>query len=740
MKTAKIKHLAHTILRSTAAVALLGASLVPSAQGATEAFLEEILVTATKKAGGVDVQDASVAITAYGAEQLDALFVRDLKSLSYSAPSVQLEDIGTTRGTANFSIRGMGVNSSIPSIDPTVGVFVDGVYMGVNFGIVMDTFDLEGVEILRGPQGLLFGRNVTGGAVLLRTTRPGDEFHMNTKLAAETGMNYYASTVLSGPLTDTIGGKFAVYYNDDRGYFDNKFDGNDHFGDADTRVLRGALTYTPSETLDFILRYEYGESQGDGPAAQNAALFGQHKNFDFSINFDGYYDNRWNQAIFETTKDVAFGDGQIVNIFGWREYESGSGGDIDSNPNALFGFHSNAQLLQEQWSNELRYSGTFGRVSVTTGVYYFTQDIDYREQRLIFGGLSNRIGGGEQEGDTWAVFTQFDIALNDQWTLNLGGRYSEEDKKARVANITDLSRLGPNQCTISSGCAAYDFKDSDDWTSFSPKIGLEWRPDDVTMVYGFWTKGFRSGGYNLRHTAPVIPNAGFDQEEQDSYEIGLKKDFFDGRMRINAAAYYNEIDDMQRELNLPDPQAGVVQLIRNTAEATITGAELEMQTFPMENLMVQLSAGYVDGTYDKVAFDISSDGVIDAKDKALDLPRLSPWTYGSRVVYDLPVGDLGTITASASFYHRDEAAYTDNNLGMLTAADMVDASIALRTMDDKLTISLYGKNLKDEVTIGGDTQLPQTTPVDFLLFGGPGASFSPLNKGKIIGLEVQYSF
>lgn len=210
MKPVNLSPIARAIVSSAVAMALLGATNVLAARGATDAFLEEILVTATKKAGGVDVQDAPVAITAYGEEQLDALFVRDLKSLSYSAPSVQLEDIGTTRGTANFSIRGMGINSSIPSIDPTVGVFVDGMYMGVNSGIVMDTFDLEGVEILRGPQGLLFGRNVTGGAVLMRTTRPGDEFRMNTKVAAETGMNYYASTVMSGPLSDTVGAKFAV--------------------------------------------------------------------------------------------------------------------------------------------------------------------------------------------------------------------------------------------------------------------------------------------------------------------------------------------------------------------------------------------------------------------------------------------------------------------------------------------------------------------------------------------------
>ncbi|HEX7719038.1 MAG TPA: TonB-dependent receptor plug domain-containing protein, partial [Woeseiaceae bacterium] len=284
------------LLKGSASLTLAGAiilavPLLPSvaeAQRAGDVFLEEIIVTATKRAGGIDVQDAGLAISAYGESQLDAMHIRDLSALGFVAPSVQLEDIGTTRGTANFSIRGIGINSSIPSIDPAVGVFVDGMYLGINGGVVLDIFDLEGVEVLRGPQGLLFGRNVTGGAVLLRTTRPGDELSVNAKVAAETGNNQYYSAVVSGPLSDTAGAKIAVYHNNDDGWHKNLFNGEDH-GAAETTLVRAAFDLTPSDRFDMVLRYEYGESEGDGPASQNAGLF-RADSFDFSINERGFYD------------------------------------------------------------------------------------------------------------------------------------------------------------------------------------------------------------------------------------------------------------------------------------------------------------------------------------------------------------------------------------------------------------------------------------------------------------------
>jgi iron complex outermembrane receptor protein len=189
------KH-SHGLVRGLAtAVAIAGSLLSTTAPAqnqerrVADAFLEEIIVTATKREGGIDVQDAALAVSAYGENQLDAMHIRNVSALGFVAPNVQLEDIGTSRGFANFSIRGIGINSSIQSIDPAAGIFVDGMYLGINGGVVLDVFDLEGIEVLRGPQGLLFGRNVTGGAVLLRTTRPGDQWSVTATVAGDTGLN-----------------------------------------------------------------------------------------------------------------------------------------------------------------------------------------------------------------------------------------------------------------------------------------------------------------------------------------------------------------------------------------------------------------------------------------------------------------------------------------------------------------------------------------------------------------------
>jgi iron complex outermembrane receptor protein len=175
------------------------------------------------------VQDVPVSVTAYNSDTLDALNVTTLESLSYSSPNVSLDDVGTSKGTANFAIRGLGVNSSIPSIDPAVGVFVDGVYLGINSGVVVDLFDIDSIEILRGPQGLLFGRNTTGGAVVVNTGNPTDDFHYKVRASVDGpvdsdrgGANSTIQGVISGPLVEgKLNGKFGIAYNTDDGYFKN---------------------------------------------------------------------------------------------------------------------------------------------------------------------------------------------------------------------------------------------------------------------------------------------------------------------------------------------------------------------------------------------------------------------------------------------------------------------------------------------------------------------------------------
>ncbi|WP_444893157.1 TonB-dependent receptor [Microbulbifer sp. TRSA001] len=754
----------HSALLSACSVATLwlasGISPSYAAEGAVGTLMEEVQVTARKRADAELLQDVPVAATAYSGDQLEALQTRDLQSLSFKMPNVQLEDVGTVKNTANFTVRGLGVNSSIPSIDPTVGVFVDGMYLGVNAGVVTDVFDLEGIEVLRGPQGLLFGRNVTGGAVVVKTARPTDEFSARVKVSTTDNLDVVTAGSINGAISDDVNGRLTVYYNDDRGWFENVATGNDNAGASDSWFIRPSFSVQLNETAELLVRMEHGRMDSDGVVAQNrgneayvvdtgngiiaypsatqiAEAYGipdwdnSEDSFEVAQDEEGYQKDEWSQIITEFNKDVEFGDGTITNILAWREYEARGLGDIDSLP--FVGFHADSSVDQSQLSNELRYAGRFGRTAITAGAYWFSQDVTYLENRLLadgYGGIIDWTGGGVQDHSTYGFFTQADIDLNQAWVLTLGGRYSSEEKDAKIASIP------LNLCTL-DGCAAYDFEDSESWNAFTPKVGLQWTVSDETQLYTFWTKGFRSGGYNFRN-AGIDPTTGMpytpqatDQEEQSSFEIGAKVDWLDGRVRTNMAVFHNTIDDMQREENLADAVTGVAQIIRNTADATIRGAELETMAALSENLLLSFNVGYVDGDYDKVLGDLNGDGLVDDEDLGLEIPRLAPWTYGIGLVHDLSLGSYGTITSRINYNHRDEAPYTDDNRGMLSEVEMVDFSIGYTADSGQYTVSVFGKNMLNEVTEGNDTQLPVT-------LGGIGASFTPLNKGRVMGVEFIY--
>ncbi|WHI52477.1 TonB-dependent receptor plug domain-containing protein [Microbulbifer sp. MLAF003] len=413
----------HTALLSACSVATLwlASGAIPSfaAEGSVSTLMEEVQVTARKRADAEILQEVPVAATAYSGDQLEALHTKDLQSLSFKMPNVQLEDVGTVKNTANFTVRGLGINSSIPSIDPTVGVFVDGMYLGVNAGVVTDLFDLEGIEVLRGPQGLLFGRNVTGGAVVIKTARPTEEFSSRVKVSVTDNLDTVTAGSINGAIADSVNGRLTVYYNDDRGWFENVATGNDNAGASDSWFIRPSFSIQLDETAELLVRMEHGRMDSDGVVAQNrgyestmvqtlegpqfapsapifAAAFGVDDwdngkdSFEVAQDEEGYQKDEWSQIITEFNKDVAFGDGTITNILAWREYEARGIGDIDSLPVTLF--HADSSVDQSQLSNELRYAGRFGRTALTTGVYWFSQDITYLENRLLEFGQTSITG------------------------------------------------------------------------------------------------------------------------------------------------------------------------------------------------------------------------------------------------------------------------------------------------------------------------------------------------------------
>jgi iron complex outermembrane receptor protein len=719
--------------------------------GVASALMEEVVVTARKREE--PIQQVPISISAFSGDQIDALKVRDLLGLSVRMPNVALDDIGTARGTANFSIRGLGINSSIPGIDPTVGVFIDGVYLGQNAGTVIDMFDIERVEVLRGPQGTLFGRNVTGGAVLLSTRRPTDEFELSLRAAIEGnpngdgGLNYYVMGSVSGPLGDDLAGRLSVYHNEDKGWFKNLYDGSD-FGAASTTIFRPSISWAPTDKLELQLRWEHSESDNDGPAAQThtngRGVGGFHVNFerdsfDFSIDEAGNLDFELDFVTFQLDWDVAFGNGTITNIFAYRDYYHESRGDIDAQPVWLF--HSDTINSSEQFSNELRYNGIFGNANITTGIYWFDHKINYSEDRNLLGILTGNVapavtqsGGGILDIHSLAFFAAVDYLLNYAWTINAGVRYTTEKKDAQIVTLTMNVN---NPCRVYAGTCNFDFIDGDSWNAWSGKLGFTYEMGADRRIYAHWSRGHRSGGYNLRNTAIDTVNFGpgpFDQEIVDSFEIGFKSEP-GGRGRLNAAVFYTLIDDLQREVNLADPFAAVVQVIKNTADADIFGFEVE-GTFALgSNTVLLASLGWVHPEYKTVRFDLNGDGMVDERDKALELPRAAKWTYAVGLNHDWIFDGGSALSFRINYAYRDDAFYTDNNLGYFLSQHILDAGLDYRTPRGRWVYSLYGRNLLGSVNHGGDTQLPVT--IGSVATGG---TFSPLVKGRILGVQAEFNF
>lgn len=713
---------------SVAAVSLSGGQSVAqeTAQGRAAILVEEILVYGTKKNRAEELQDVPIAVSAFNESQLDARQLITIEDLSFSSPNVSLDQVGTTPGVQNFSIRGLGLVSSIPSVDPTVGLFMDGIYLGVSAGVVVDTFDLESVEILRGPQGLLFGRNVTGGAVLLRSKRPTGEFGAKAKLSYETGPQYTVSASVEGALVDDkLSGKISVYHKDDDGYFDNIADPARDIGAQETIMVRPTLVFTPTDGLDVTAIYEHGSLDGDGAVPQRALDPNPSVTSDnlfAEVDTPGSVDIKWNQFTLEANWDV--GPGTLTNIFGYRDLDQEGRSDVDASPLPLF--TGDLFVEQDQISNELRYFGEFtDQLSATMGLYYFEQDVLYRENRfLAFGTIIGGLGG-DQTHKNYGAFLNIDYNVTDALTLTVGARYTDEKKNANVSRF-GLCDVVTNQC-------APDFTDSESWSNVSPKIGLQWQATDEALVYAHWTKGFRSGGYNFRTTVPQIFDAGpTDEEKQDSFEVGFKSSWMDRKLVLNGALFWNDLKDLQRELNVANPIVGVVQGLRNTADATIKGFEFDLVALPVSQFAINASVGYLDDEYDDIRFDLTGDGVINQADFDLSIVRLPEWTYNIGATFDQELGNLGLLSLRGEYSYRDDTFFTDNNVGTLPSYNVFNASLSLISFDEQWTVTFYGKNLSDEAILQQNTTLP------FGAFGAP--RLSTLAEGRRWGVELKFQY
>ena len=724
-------------------------------------------------------QEMPAAITALEAEQIDVLKVRNLTNLSIGLPNVQLDDRGVARGVAHFSIRGMGANSSLPAldpgIDPSVGVFIDDVYVGTTITALHDVYDLESIEVLRGPQSTAFGRNVVGGAVVLQTKKPTDRYEARVRSAVEGGgkaPNVYVSGMLNAPLTETLGARLSVYSNQDQGWFKNKHDGR-AFGTHDYVSLRPVVSWQPTETLDLTLRYEWQEGDGDGPAVQNRGAYDRDSH-DFAIDEAGYTRVESHFFTLRADWDVALGHGTVTNVFGWRDSRLDTLGDLDGTPRPLF--NTGSIQAAEQVSNELRYTGVFfDRLFLTTGFYYFTNEVLHHDRyaygpRDQGGGEGN--GGGELDLDSYALFMTGDYDLTDRLTLTAGLRWTRDEKDADITSHL----LPATRCHVVDGpaCPSHYTYDAS-WSSWSPTIGLTYRFDEETVIYGHWRRSSRPGGYNLRDLSlhliselspgqlawlaqrglvatDEFEDLSFDEERVDTFELGVKKTF-GPQTYVNAAFFYNFIDDAQLHMLLTEewvlfspnrfPRTTIVDgrervvkdlrlvpITRNAGNAETWGFEVESRVAVTPTLTLLGSAGYLEADYTKIRYDLTGDGHVDGRDEDLEPLRAPTWTYSLGAQHTLRVGQRHLLVSRVNYAYRDKAYNTTNNVGFNRQQKIVDAGMDLLLNDGRWVVGLYGRNLLDFARAG-----TESTFVPFIEGGA-----SPLERGRTFGLELTYHF
>lgn len=742
-------------------VTALSTSTMPtsaSAQGETaqaertRGVLEEVVSRARKRAGAERAQSVPVAATIITDTMIELNHYNDFLEIARMVPNSNFRETNTFPGVQRFWLRGVGVTFSVPNFDPVVGVVMDGIYVAQNIAAILDTFDMESIEVLRGPQGTLFGRNLAGGAVVARSRRPGDEFNIRGKGTYGRFDRAEFAFGIEGPvIKDKVAAKLAIQYRSHNGYLrDNlSLDGKNQ-GEFTTYSIRPTIVFTPSDDFDLTIIGDYYARRGDGSPA---VTFPPGPNLEGIVNpvigLTGQTTRDWRETwadqsrlpshsnhdnyrlVIEANWDL--GHGVLTSISGYMSVDALSGAQFDGLPNLNIS-ETRLYIDQEQFSEELRYASTFSDTwDFTFGLYFFDQDLSYGEQRLqdsrvgVFidnvpdgpNGEINPFGLGFPGHDlldhkNYAAFLEAHIHLTEDITLTLGGRYSIEKKHARVGLVnggscrsSGMPFNGLKEFSCTFGLAnGFDIDDRDTWKNFTPKVVLEYQINPDTLVYASWAAGQRSGGWSFRANANDLnfaPRPAFyDEEKVNSFELGLKGDFFDNRLRTNLAAFYSIWKDIQRNLQFGTGGGNIFQTTLNAPKSHVWGLEAEINYIIAQDLMASEdslrfdgSVGWFDSGYDDF-IDFDGDN-IDDRNRKFEAPN---FTFYLGLTYDQPVGNAGGyLTYRVSFSYQNEYKVGNNaadQLGWYSARDFLDASIRYEAEGGKWYVSVFGKNLLDD--------------------------------------------
>ena len=684
--------------------------------------LEEVTVTARRREESL--QDVPISLSAFSAERITNAGAPDITWLQQSTPNLTLQVARGSNSTLIAFIRGIGQQDPLWGFEPGVGLYVDDVYVARPQGAVLDIYDIERLEVLRGPQGTLYGRNTIGGAIKYVTKSLGNEAYLDTKLTLGTYAqhDFLASGVL--PLSDTlsIGGSAAIYRRD--GYGENQFTGNQNHYAKSVDAFRMSAEWNPTDTLSFRLAGDYVEDNSDakhghreepglGLAAGEVVL---PDVFDTrgGIGDDNLVRNQGISltAAWELTDAIT-----LKSITAYRDGVTHTLIDFDTSPAPALdvpGFYEDDQLTQEL---QFLYEGE--RLRGVAGLYYLDAHAAGKFDTIV--GLLNLTiaTSGFVDTTSYAAYADFSYDFTDKLSASLGGRYTSDEKEGGVyrQNFTGLySPLFGNDAAV-PGLIRSDYTNDRTFDQFTPRASVSYEFTDTFTTYASYSEGFKSGGFDMRGDVVLTPDTvnGYDPETVQSYEIGAKGTLFDDRLSYNFAAFYADYSDQQITRQQPTVTGSIASFVDNAGASTIQGVELEGSAQLSDRFSLNYGVGWTDAEFDKYeTYQVVTNPApppatltvpVDLSDTAV-FQNTPEWNGNLALNYAQPLpGTWGSLLATVSGSYRDSYhmfEFPNPLIDQLDSYTLVDASVAWTSNDEKLRLQLLGRNLTDEeYKIGG---------------------------------------
>ena len=669
---------------------LLGSAFSATTAFAQSPMLEEVIVTAAKRAESI--MDVAGSITALGSQAIDDRSITNVEDLQGMVPNLNFRDLG---GYRLISIRGIGGNIETGNVEPGVASHLDGVYLARGDMLSVDFNDLERVEVLRGPQGTLYGKNATGGAINFISKSPTEEFEGKLTVGGGNYGTQRAFGMVSGPLTDGVRGRASAFYDESDGYYENAFNGDD-IGGAERWGVRGALSVDMGDNWTADLAVFHQESELDGPVQPQfaidtnflpntvAAVFGAtYKNSD---KWHEIYQTSNPESELETTGTTLRIVGDLsdsitlTSTTGYFDHTNGPqifpfGGTISDGPfsgggefdSATIGYEAfPREQASESFSQEFIFSGTTDSLDWLVGFYYFEEEysidipfefVDPNTQVLTGVGLggafppgSRLLGqdqGFDEDNESIAVFFDVTWAFADKWRLNVGGRYAEEEKVAEQNIFSHVLLPTGGQVTAPLCPPNNEVKLDDD--SFDPKLRLERDIGEDGLIYAQYQDGRKSGQANF------VCDDFAEPEEITSYEIGYKATFLDGAATVSAAAFFYEYDNYQSLEFTPD---GLSSFLTNVPEAEVLGGEIEFRWYATQSMSVDLAIGLLDSEITQSSPEIGGElftgTQIDVKGNPL--PSSPEYTFNAGMDYRFDF-ESASLTTRIEYMYMDEHAF-----------------------------------------------------------------------------------